>query len=200
MGGTSMKKVKISLLVVSIICALCFVVTLFNPFRDDDVRSFEVDGYYAVSMAERETKYDENYLSIEIKNISGEDVFNTEMVFGIKGSATGKDNYIWFRMAKIAKGDTIKLVVYEDTGNYSIDSKKSTENSSTYNIAIDYATEFEVEDCMRITVANVDSDSPKVYDIAPAYWSIEKTITLALTVISVGAFAYVYIKTKKVKE
>lgn len=192
-----MKKVKIGLLVLSILCALSFVITLFNPFRTDDARSFKVDGYYHINMVERETKYDENYLSIEIKNISGEDVFNTELVFGVKGSLTGHDNYIWFRIAKIAKGDTVKLVVYEDTGNYKIDSKNSTSNTATYNIAIDYGEEFEVEDCMRVSVANVDSDSPKIYDVTAGYWSIDKTITLALTVIFGGAFAYFYIRGKK---
>ena len=127
-------------------------------------------------------------------------MFNTELVFGIKGSTTGHDNYVWFRIAKIAKGDTVKLVIYEETGNYTIDSSKSTSNAATYNIAIDYAGEFEVEDCLKLTVANVDSDSPKIYDITPGYWSIDKSVALALTVITGGAFAYLYIKEKKNKE
>ena len=67
------------------------------------------------------------------------------------------------------------------------------------NIAIDYAGEFEVEDCLKLTVANVDSDSPKIRDITPGYWSIDKSVALALTVLTGGAFAYLYIKEKKNK-
>ena len=57
-----MKKVRIGLLIVSILCAVCFVVSLFNPFMDDDARRYEVDGYFKIKMVERETIDDENYL------------------------------------------------------------------------------------------------------------------------------------------
>ena len=194
-----MKKTKISLLAVTIVFLLCFVVSLFNPFRDDDRRNYEVDGYFKIHLFERE-KQDADYLYAEINNISDEDVYNVELVFGNKDSLSKRDNYVWFRIAKIAKGDTVKLTIYEETGKYLIDSKKSTSNNDTYNIAIYSDGEFEVEDCLKIAVANVDSDVPTVYDINPGYWSWEKTLLLALTVIPGAVLAYLHFKKGKKQE
>ena len=72
------RKFKIGLLITTAVLLVSFIITLFNPFVDDDVRRYAVKNYYEITFTEGETRYDEDYFSIEIKNVSGDDVFNNE--------------------------------------------------------------------------------------------------------------------------
>ena len=108
------------------------------------------------------------------------------------------DNYIWFRIAKITKGDTVKISLYEDTGEYKIGSKSSTSNPSTYSISISpKADQLELDQCMRIDSITIDSDEPNVYSLDARYWSWEKILFASLTFVSGIALLVIYIIEKK---
>ena len=174
-----MKKGKLILIITTAVLMISFIITLFNPFVDDDTRKYVVKNYYEVTFTEGEDKFDEDYFSIHIKNISGDDVYNNEFVFGIR------DSFIWFRIAKIDAGDTVKIVIYEDSGNFYVDGKNRDYDAGTYVLALDpMLPALDLDRCMRIDVANVDSETPEVYRIEAKFWSLDKIITLSGTVVS----------------
>ena len=190
-----MKKFKIGLLVTTCVLLVSFIITLFNPFVDDDIRKYAVDNYYEITFTEGENRFDEDYFKIEIKNVSGEDVFNNEFVFGVRNSNISSDNFIWFRIAKVAKGDTVNIYIYEDTGDYTISNKKEDYDPSTYVLALDpMLPQLDLDRCMRVSVANVDSESPEVYRLETKFWSLDKIITLSGTVVScIGLFVVLFL-------
>ena len=192
-----MKKAKIVLLSLMSVFSLLFIVSLFNPLRNDDVRSFEVEDNFIIRMEERENLYDEEYLLIEITNTSKETLYNVEMVFGYRDDVDIRDrNYIWFRIPRIEKDDVINIKQYELLNTSELTNKK--EDYTTYDIVKHVETgEFDLEKCMRVELVNIDSESPKVHLLRQKYWSMEKTIFLVLAVGFGVAFVYVHTLSKK---
>ena len=192
------KKICLGLLISTIVFFVVFLVSLFNPFRNDDVKLYKVGDYYRIDIAEKE-KNDEDYLQITIANISDSDIYNTEIVFGTKSNAYAEDNFIWFRIIKVYKDDVITIRFYEDTGIFKISSDKSTENNVAYNISISpKAPNLDIERCMKISHIIVEEDvEPTITKIRGSYWTIDKTIFASLFFISLLSFGYVYHLVKK---
>ena len=180
-----MKKSKLILIVTTAVLFVSFIITLFNPFADDDTKKYAVKNYYEITFTEGENRYDEDYFAIYIKNISNSDVYNNEFVFGIRGSDISADNFIWFRIAKIDAKDTIKILIYEDKGIFTVSGKNRTYDASTYVLALEpVLPNLDLDRCMSIDVANIDSETPEVYRLDAKFWSLDKVITLSGTVIS----------------
>ena len=179
------RKFKLGLLITTAILLISFIITLFNPFVDDDVKRYAVRNYYEITFTEGETRYDEDYLSIEIKNVSGEDVYNNEFIFGIRNSSIATDNYIWFRSSKIDVDDVVTIKIYEDNGRYTIEGKNRAYDISTNVLALSpQLPDLDLDDCMVVTTANIDSDTPEIYRLENKFWSLDKVITLSGFVVS----------------
>ena len=179
------RKFKLGLLITTAVLLVSFIITLFNPFVDDDVKKYAVRNYYEITFTEGETRYDEDYFSIEIKNISGEDVYNNEFVFGIRNSSISADNYVWFRIAKVDANDIVTITIYEDKGTFSVKGKNREYDSGTYVLALTpQLPDLDLDDCMVVTTANVDSETPEIYRLENKFWSLDKVITLSGFVIS----------------
>lgn len=192
------KKIRLGLLISTITFFSLFLVSLINPFRNDDINLYKVGDYYRIDMAEKESN-DEDYLQIKIANISGSDIYNTEIVFGTKSNAYAEDNFIWFRIIKVFKDDVITIKFYEDTGIFKISSTQSTQNNAAYNISISpKAPNLDIERCMKISHIIVEEDvEPVISKIRGSYWTIDKTIFASLTFISLLGFGYVYLVKKE---
>ncbi len=201
------KKIRFSLLICTGLLLVIFVVSLFNPFKDNTVKIYKVENYLRIDITEK-VGYDEgtksvkDYLQIKIANISNYDIYNTEIVFGNKSERYSENNHIWFRIIKIAKDDTITINFYEDT-LYSINSKESTKTTATYNISFTPEdSSFDLQKCAKIGHIIVDEDvEPKITRINGTYWTIEKTIFASLTFISAISLVVLHIHIlKKEKE
>ena len=179
------RKFKLGLLITTAILLISFIITLFNPFVDDDVKRYDVRNYYEITFTEGETRYDEDYFSIEIKNVSGEDVYNNEFIFGISNSSIATDNYIWFRSSKIDVDDVVTIKIYEDNGRYTIEGKIRAYDISTNVLALSpQLPDLDLDDCMVVTTANIDSETPEIYRLENKFWSLDKVITLSGFVVS----------------
>ena len=189
-----MKRTKLLLAIATGVLLLTFIVTLFNPFKNDDVRYYRATNYFNIQIEEREDKYDDEYLFLKIENINNNDVYDISIVFGHKANNYSEDNYIWFRKAIIHKNETITISLYEDTGKINVKSDKVLEN---YEVSISpKAPNLEIENCMTIESLAVDSEEPKIVKVS-SYWSIEKTIFAVLTGVSGMAWLIVYLLEKK---
>ena len=180
---------------------LLFVISLFNVFQSDDTRMFDIKNHYEITMVEGEDeKRDEDYITYKIENVSGIDLYNNQFVFGVYTSDTHYGNYIWFRMAKISRADTITLKLYED-GYYEFSSKKSEYEEETVSVAIyPLAPEFDIEDCFKIHSVKVDSEEPEIKELALPYWSIEKILLLGFAILAGVATVVLHSETKERKE
>lgn len=200
------KKVRFGLLIFTGLLLLVFVISLFNPFRDNTTKIYKVENYLRIDISEKveydeETKSDKDYLEIKIANISNYDIYNTEIVFGNKSERYSENNHIWFRIIKIAKNDTIVINFYEDK-LYSISSKESTNTVAKYNIsATPEVPSFNLQKCAKIGHIIVEEDvNPKITKINGTYWTAEKTIFACLTFVSAISLLSLHIYIMKKEE
>ncbi|MBE6124283.1 MAG: hypothetical protein E7184_01920 [Erysipelotrichaceae bacterium] len=196
-----LKKLRLGLIISTSILTLLFIVSLFNPFKNDDVRFYQIKNYYRIDISEEEQN-DEDYLLIKIANTSNENIYNTEIVFGTKENQYSQDNYIWFRIIKVAKDDVITIKFYEDTGKFVIDSNESTDNSSYYNLSINpKVPDLDLERCMNISHVGIDSENPEITRLNGQYWTLEKNLLLSFSSASLIALVIVhFIITKEGKK
>lgn len=204
------KKVRFGLLICTGLLLIVFVISLFNPFRDNTIKMYKVENYLRIDISEKVeydegTKSDKDYLQIKIANISNYDIYNTEIVFGNKSERYTENNHIWFRIIKIAKNDTIVINFYEDT-LCSISSKESTNSTATYNISsTPEVPSFNLQKCAKIGHIVVEEDvNPKITRINGTYWTAEKTIFACLTFVSavslLALHIYIIKKEEKINE
>ena len=55
-----LKKLRLGLIISTSILTLLFIVSLFNPFKNDDVRFYQIKNYYRIDISEEEQN-DEDY-------------------------------------------------------------------------------------------------------------------------------------------